>query len=221
MPTRLYLRNLTAANPPTAGEKSTALPVGTFQGNSGAGFEDLSLSTTKGTSQTSKALNSLGQTTDQDSYIARFTSLGLEAQTIAAATWTAALALSEANTNANSFLVGSLYVWRPGTSSVVGFIYDSHTSLGVEWATTEDGIVVTVSGSSVTCQANDVIVFEVWRHATQAMGSPYTQTLYFDGTTDVVGSTTTDAASYIENPNNITFITPPPPVRRLLMLGVR
>lgn len=205
MPTRLFLRGGTAANPPTAGEKSTALPVGTFKGNSGAGFEDLRLETAKGAAQTSKVLSSLAQTADQDNYIARFTSPALAAQTLSAETWTLAIAVSEANTNANSFFVGSIYIWRPSTSAVVGFIYDSHTSVGVEWVTTEDGQVLSLAGSAVTTLENDVLVIEIWRHAVQGMAAAYNQTVYFDGTTDVTDATTTDAASYLEKPTVITF----------------
>lgn len=203
--TRLFLRLLTAADPASAGEKSTALPVGTFKGNSGAGFEDLALRTAKGAAQTSKALDALAQTAHQDNYLARFTSAPLAAQTIAAQTWTLALAVSEANTNANSFIIASIYVWRPSTQAVVGFIYDSDTALGAEWSTTEAGRVVTVSGSAVTTVADDVLVFECWRHAAQGMAVAYTQTVYFDGTTDVVEGTSADAASYIQDTNGLTF----------------
>lgn len=202
--TRLFLRDLTAADPPSNGEKSTALPVGTFSGNSGAGFEDRALRTAKGTAQTSKALSSLAQTAHQDNYLARFTSPALAAQTLAAQSWTLALAVSEANSNANSFLIASIYVWRPSTQAIVGFIYDSDTALGVEWSTTEDGQVITVSGAAVTTQTDDVLVFEVWRHAAQAMAVAYTQTVYFEGTTDVTGTTTADAASYLEDTNGLT-----------------
>jgi hypothetical protein len=206
--TRLYLRAATASNPPSNGEKSTALPVGTFSGNSGSGFENLSLSTTKGSAQTSKAINSLAQTAHQDNYIARFTSDALAAQTITAQTWTIALLVGENNANANSFTVASIYVWRPGSSSVVGFIYDSdtHVTNGSEWHDTEEGYVVTVSGGSVTAQANDVLVYEAWRGAAQAKANAYAQTLFFDGTTDIVdGVTVADAASYIETPQDLTF----------------
>lgn len=208
MPTTLYLRDLTATDPPTAGEKSTALPVGTFKGNSGAGFEDLALRTAKGAAQTSKALSSLSQTAHQDNYIARFTSPALEAQTIAANTWTLAVATAEGNANANSFTIASIYVWRPSTSAVVGFIYDSDTALGSEWGGTEDGQVLSPVGVAVVAVANDVLVLCFWRHASQAMAAVYTQTLYFEGATDVTDTTTTDAASYLQTPQVLSFVAP-------------
>lgn len=206
MATRLYLRNLTADNPPTAGEKSAALPSDTLGANNATGTDETrSLRTTKGSVQTSISKNSDATTAARDNYLCRFTSPALAAQTIAAATWTIAIALSEGNNNANSFLILSLYVWRPSTQAVVGYIYDSHTSLGVEWGATEDGQVITFSGAAITVQAGDVLVLEVWRHAVQGMAAAYAQTVYFDGTTDVTDATTSDAASYLEYPGTLSF----------------
>jgi hypothetical protein len=206
MATRLYLRNVLAANAPTAGEKSTALPVGTAQLQTGANTQDRSLLLTKGTTQTSISLTGLGQTTHQDNYLARFTSLPLSAQTVTAQTWTFALALDEANAAANSQLAPCIYVWRPTGSTVVGFIIDSDTPIGVEWGASEDGIVATVSGAAVTAQLGDVVVLEVWRHApTQTNTTARVQTVWFDGATDVVDATTAGAASYIETPQNLVF----------------
>lgn len=205
MATRFYLRSTTASPTPTAGEKSTALPVGTADGNSGTGFEDLSLSVSKGAAQTSVGRNTLAQTTDQDNYLARFSSPALAAQTFTAQTWTLAVAVDEGNTQANSFTICSVYVWRPSTNSVVGFIYDSHTSLGIEWGSPEDGLVVTFAGAAVTAQAADILVLEFWRHAIQGMATQYIQTLYYNGATDVTDTTTTDAASYLETPDTIAM----------------
>jgi hypothetical protein len=204
--TRLYLRNILAAGAPTAGEKSTALPVGTAGLQSGANTQDRSLLLTKGTTQTSIAFTGLGQTTHQDNYLARFTSLPLSAQTVTAQTWTFALALNEANAAANSQLAPCIYLWRPGSSSVVGFVVDSDTPIGAEWGASEDGIVATVSGAAVTAVFGDVLVLEVWRHApSQTNTTARVQTVYFDGPTDVVDATTANAASYIETPQNLVF----------------
>lgn len=202
MPTRLFLRALTPDNSPGETERSTALPVGTFKDFL---LAVRALETTKGAAQTSGGSASLAQTAHQDNFFTSFTSDPLTTQTIAANTWTIAIAVSEANTNANSFLVLSLYVFRPSTGSVVGFIYDSDTALGVEWAAAEDGQVITFSGVSVVASAGDVLVLEVWRHGVQGMAVGYTQTIYYDGTTDVVDTTTADAASYLETPQILTF----------------
>jgi hypothetical protein len=201
--TRLYLRNVLQVRTPSYGKKSTVLPVGTADLNSGTDWEDLSLSLTKGTAQNSKTINSLAQSTHQDIYVARFTSDPLDGQDILANTWTLGLATSEANLAANSFTVLSVYVFRPSTQAVVGFIYDSDTPLGVEWGTTENGQVPTVAGSLVTAQKGDVLILEVWAHSVQGMSTAFVQTLFFDGTTDVVSGTSADAASYIETPQTL------------------
>jgi hypothetical protein len=74
------------------------------------------------------------------------------------------------------------YVWRPsGGGSKVGTIYDASTALGNEWTTTDEGRVVTFSGSSLTIQDNDVLVFEPWYVATQGMATAYTIHIDFDG----------------------------------------
>lgn len=202
MATRLYLRAKANGYAPTDGEKSTALPVGTFQ-DLGGGVNDgkRSLSLQKGVAQASHTGSSLAQTAHQDWYAGRFSATPLLAN-ITAQTWTLAIATSEGNAAGNAFTVCSLYVWRPSDSSVVGFVYDSDTTLGIEWSTTEDGQVVTFAGGAVTITAGDVLVLEVWRHAAQGMANSYTQQIYFDGATPVTDATTADAASYLETPQD-------------------
>ncbi len=206
-PTTFYLHDITTSYAPTNDEKSTALPVGTFTGNSGTGFEDLSMSSTKGTSQTSKTITSLAQNTHQDEYLARFTSPTLGAQTIPARTWTLSVATKESATNANSFAVGSIYVWRPSTSSVVGYIYDSASPRNPEFTTGERGEIYSLSGSSVATQVGDVIVLEFWVDATQTgTASTKVNTLYFDGTGTITNGTgTSNAASSLYVPFALTY----------------
>jgi len=206
-PVRFYLRASINPSTPTNGEKSTALPVGTFSGNSGDGFENLLLSTTKGSSQTSKTITSALSLLHQDMYLVRFSTPSLAAQTISANTWTLAVAVQESDTNAQSQTIASIYVYRPSTGATVGYVYDSDTALGVEFTTSEDGQVYSLAGSSVTAQDGDILVFEYWVHATQLLGLGYVNTLYFDGTTDVLDSTTSDAASYLSTPQVLTFGT--------------
>lgn len=201
MATRLFLRDLASSNAPTDGEKSAALPVGSFKGNSGPGYEDRSLETTPGAAGVTKRIVTLAQTAHQDLYIARFTSQPLSAQTIAANTWTLRLSVAESNGAANAFLVLSLYAWRPSTNSVVGYIYDSDTTIGAEWPTTETATTFTFSGSSLNVQGGDVLVVEVWAHAVQGMANPYTLTI---GLNDADG---TLRGSYLETPQNLSFQT--------------
>src|SRR5207245_4207821 len=205
-PTTLYLRSTTTNYAPPQSERSTALPVGTFKGNSRTGFEDLSLSSVKGSAQTSKAIASLAQTAPQDEYVARFTSPPLAAQTISANTWTLAVATAESSTSANSFFVGSIYVWRPSTSSVVGYIYDKAVQRGNEFATSETGIVYSLAGSAVTTNDGDVLVIEFWVDAVQGTATSRTNTLYFEGTTAPTnGTNPVTAASYLQTPQSLTY----------------
>lgn len=208
MPTKFYLRNRTTALAPSDGEKSTSLPHGTLNANSGDGFENLCLLDAKGAAQTSKSRASLAQTAQQSTYLARFTSPYLAAQTIGAQTWTYAIETSEGNDAANTFARPVLYVWRPSTAAVVGFIFDSTdvNTHGVEWTALESSQHFTFSGSAVTCNAGDVLVFEMWGTATQAAATAYTQAVYFDGTADITASGTNgDAASALTSTNNIAL----------------
>lgn len=210
MATRLYLHVAAASDPPTAGDKSSALPSGTANANSGASFESLSMNTSIGSSETSKTRTSLAQTADQDGYICRFTTTTLDVnQTISANTWTFSFAADSANANANAFIRLSIYVWRPSSSSVVGYMWDSHsaTTGETEWNDLEgNNNTVTVSGSSVSALAGDVIVCEVWYHAAQSKTTAYLNTFYFDGNT--AGGDSPNSASYLETPQNLTFGTP-------------
>lgn len=195
MPTRLFTRGVTASTAPTTGDKSTALPVGTDGGDFN---QSLALLTTNQATQTDYTYASLAQTAQQSAMIARHSSPALTAQTINANTWTLLFEGNESNAAANAFLAVSFYVWRPSTSSVVGFIRDSATTLGVEFAGTNQ--TVTFAGSAVTAQQGDILVLEAWNVATQAMGTSYTITWS-------VGRVATNIDSYIETPQDLFFFS--------------
>ncbi|MDR7537429.1 MAG: hypothetical protein QN183_13820 [Armatimonadota bacterium] len=199
MATRLFLRDLASPNAPSNGEKSAALPVGTFKGNSGAGYEDRSLNTTAGASGVTKTITTLAQTAHQDLYIARFTSSPLAAQTIQAQTWTLRLSVAESNAAANAYLILSLYAYRPSTGEVVGYIWDSDTTIGSEWPTTETAVSVTFNGAALNVSAQDVLVLEVWAHAVQGMAASYTLTVGLNGADGTL------RGSYLECPQNLSF----------------
>jgi hypothetical protein len=206
--TRFYLRTTVAANPPTNGEKSVALPVGTFKGNTGNGFENLSLSTTKGVAQTTKNIATIMQTTHQDNYICRFTSQALTARTIVAQTWRLAVGCSQGNAAATGWLVASVYIWRPSTGAVVGYIYDSDTPLGREWPDTRsfplDVMVCDLPGAEVTIQDDDVLVLEIWRHAPNSANFTYpTNPVYFEGATDAWWNVHADVGAYLESEGDL------------------
>lgn len=197
MATRFYSRSdVPSDNAPTADSKSVALPIGT--NNPGGGLNDNdSLLLTAGTADVSTNITSLAQTARQSGRFSRATSLPLAAQTISANTWTAVVRVQESNTNANAFAAFSIFVWRPSTSSRVGFIYDSSTSLGTEWGTTLSNRTYTVSGSAVTVEDGDVLSWEIWYSAAQSASKSYTLTIQERLTT------------YLETPQNLTFFTAP------------
>ena len=172
MATRLFLRDTSPTNDPGESERSVVLPVGDFQDYSQT---VKSLNLTAGTTETSVSGSSQGHTDHDDEFFTSFSSEALDAQTINANTWVVGLMLEEGSSFANSFMVLSVYVFRE-PSTVVGFIYDSDTALGAEWASGGAGRIASFSGSAVTVIAGDYIVLEVWRHtAGQGMNMSYTQ----------------------------------------------
>lgn len=177
----------------------------------------------KGTAQTSIAQTTDGTTTAETGYHARFTSNALQAGTYGSGTWTMAMAISESNANSNFFLGFSIYIWNPA-GSVRGFIYDATTAIGTEPGTSEAGEVNNITGSNVTASEGDFLVLEVWRTQTQAATMSYTNTIFFDGTTDPTdGGATSDAAAYIQAPADIPEYVAPVttiPQTNLLLIGV-
>ena len=205
MATRLFLRELTPTNDPGETERSTALPSGA------ADFQDYgiavkALRTTKGTSETSVIGSSLAHIDHDDEFFTSFSSEALAAQTINANTWTIAVDVGQGSQFANSTMDVCIYIFRE-PSTVVGFISNAHVGRGNEWPSSGGGRVVSLSGAPVTCQNGDYLVFEFWRHtATQSMDMAYTQTLFYDGGTDVTeGVDSGDAASFIETPQDLAF----------------
>ena len=125
----------------------------------------------------------------------------MSAQSVSANTWTVYLRDIESNAFANAYLAISAYVWRPSTSSVVGYIRDSTTVIGSEWTTNNNAVTYTFSGSAVTAQHGDVVVFEIWYSATQGKSTAYTVSILFDLTSYV--STPQDLSFYVEEPDRV------------------
>ena len=177
------------------------------------------MDTTIGTAQTSLTNASLALATLQNYYVTKFISKKLNQTSISANTWNYKFAAQESNANANFPCTGTAqvvyvncYVWRTSNGTKVGTILDGNTVNNFEEASTSETIIEgTFSGSAVSSITvdDDVIVFEVWFRITQAMGTSYTQTFYYDGTTE---SSITNNAAHIETPQTISFITPAVPV---------
>lgn len=105
-------------------------------------------------------------------------------------------------------LPSSLYVWRPSTGALVGYIFDSNSATGTSnfgSATTETTAIVTFTGSAVTIVNGDVLCFEAMTFTSNTA----TQTTHYayDGTTANTTDNTSvsNHASFIETPDTIAF----------------
>lgn len=193
MATRLFTLPTTAKILLSAGDKSAALPVGFDRGDFN---ENLSLSTsTSLAATTSFVYTTEGINTLQSALMARHASAPLKSQTVNANTWTLSFIGQESNNAANAFLAVSFYLYRPGTDSVIGYIRDSATTVGVEFS----GAVqtITFAGSAVTAQAGDILVLEAWNVATQ--GNVTARDITWS-----VGRTG-GVDTYIETPQDLVF----------------
>lgn len=193
MATTFYFSDNVSSYAPTSGTKSAVLPTGSD--NSLTTNDSQSLLLTTGATDTTVSITSLAQTATQSGRFARFTSDKLSAQTITAQTWTYQLRNREGNNSANAYKGLSIYIWRPSTNSVVGYIYDSTAQIGTEWTTNYTNDVSSISGSSVTCSDQDVLVNEVWYIAAQAKSVSYILDIQYN------------INSFIETPQNLTFYT--------------
>ena len=171
-----------------------------------------SMDTTIGTSQDSLVLTSNATTSQQTYYFTRFVSAPLNVTSISANTWTYFYAVKESNASANFPVNGSgpldinLYVWRPSSGIKFGTIAQGlSTSTAEPVAGSEVAQTETFSGALIPgMQAGDVLVFEVWFVVTQSAATAYTDTFYYDGTSEATG-VQTSVASYISTPQNLTF----------------
>jgi hypothetical protein len=210
---KFYLRDIQAPIGAlgTLPSASVSARTPTINGLSTAGNRDKAASRSKGAAQTSIAVTSSGVTTQQFVAIGQWLSEPLAAQTIGAGNWTASLAASEANAQANMFGALVVAVYRPSTNSIVGRIVDqpnAATSFGLEPGTAETAISgTTIAGSSLTVQDGDILVFEIWSVMTMASTTARLLTIFFNGTTDA--SATTNAA-FVSAPAAITLFAGSP-----------
>lgn len=201
---KLYLRDEAPQFDPGTSELSSVLPVAADVAD--AAEDPKSLSPYTGMAVANTGLASVATTNHQDCFFTSFSSPPLLAGEYGGGTWAYAISCSEANTVANSFFVFSVYIYRPSTASIVGFIYDSDSPLGTEWPTAQGGRGATFTGVGVTAVNGDILVLEVWRHAAQDKGASHNQVIYYGGTVDVAnGDTVADAASWIQAPHEIGF----------------
>lgn len=139
----------------------------------------------------------------------------LGAQTIPAGTWSVSTTLNEANLAANVFAAVSVYVWRPSTTSVVGRIYNVQAQLGVEPNTAAANRTshFTFSGSSVTTQNGDYLIFELHATMVPSMATAYTFGLWLNAQASVADATASQQATgsnWIDSPETLVPFNPGP-----------
>lgn len=153
--------------------------------------------------QTSQALTTLAQTTVQTNWFRRFVSLPLQAGSYDSSLgpWTLSYAVSQSNTNSNMIgTFGTLYLWRPSTGAKVTTIFDLVSPVNV--AVTASGTAQTANAANVgtwttfTPQNGDVLVIEIRAYNNQSMATAYTNTFFYDGTTE---ASATNIASFLSS----------------------
>ena len=227
--TRLYLHNALfdtgtypGSYPDTDGELQDGgagfpgTPAVTY-GKEDASSVNRSMNKTKGSSQVTMSWTSTATTATQMNYITKFISPPLQGHSsIDANQWRGHFSYAESNLSANvTFVAGVLYIWRPSTNALVGFIEDYtglHTTGEPSAASTQklfQGDFTAGSQPQVTGVANgDVIVLEIYSRHQQSAASAYTISMYIDGATeytDANNTTVTDFAAYIETPQSLSF----------------
>ncbi len=133
-----------------------------------------------------------------------FASDALGAVTIAAGTWRVGLSGTESNAAADVFHNVVVYVWRPGTGTKVGTIFDTHSGTGFGAEIADGRQIISFSGSAVTVQAGDRIVFEWWHHWLHTMASAYTSNIKYDDGTELDDIAVAEG-SWVEVPQDDIF----------------
>lgn len=195
MPNKFYLRNTTQTSAGTLPPSNQSVDIAQTPTQIVSGTNRV-LDNAIGAGQTSLVLTTQ-PSGGQASLIGRWVSDPIAAQTISAQTITLSGARAESNLNSNFLVTPYLVVYRPSTGNMVGsmlflnaFSMAENTSAGTQQAAS-----IAPTSSSVTAQDQDVIVLEIWRNTTaQSMNTSYTNTWYFDGTTEASAS---NVASFI------------------------
>ncbi len=185
---------------PGAGTTTTGSATTTVTGAS----TNRSLDNTPGAGQTSVAFASAAATA-QSQWVRRFCSgpIGGQSLLTTSAGFQLHYAAQQSNTNANFAPGACCVIWRPSTGVVVGrFVDIGAMGLGQALGGTVEAWPGSNSANTtaVTVLDGDIIVVEVWNNNPQGMTTSYTDTFYYDGTTE--GSSST-AASFIEFANAI------------------
>lgn len=149
---------------------------------------------TPGVSQVSAALTTAAQTSLQTNWFRRFVSNELASQNPGTVTLTLRLGASESNANSDMFESGLVYalIWRPSTGATI-WSADAISLLN-EPGTSQTNCSGSGSWAIGAIAPGDVFIAEIYSWQSQAMASSYTNTIFYDGTTE--NSTTSNAAHF-------------------------
>lgn len=169
---------------------------------------------TIGAGQVSIAITTLASTSTQTNWFRRFVSEPIATQTIGdVASITVAYAYSMSSLNSLFRPAALLAVWRPGTGAIVGEV---SLALSADvWTETSAGSTVEIASSfvvptgagqnNISALNGDILVVELWRNiSVQSMGTAYTNTIFYDGTTE--GSASNNAG-YLDMGSDIAMFS--------------
>lgn len=198
MALKRYLRTGTTTETgyPTAAKSAAMTDV------AGLGVFGLATSLTPGVAQASVSLTPPAQ--NENDIMASFVWGRLSVGgTIAAGNWTLSAAGDRAGSGVTTRVRFSVYVWRPSTTSVIGFIVDGTTQ---NLSDPETAFSTTLAGAAVSgTQAGDLVVCEVWAQDPN-LGGGHTSVFYYNGTTE--GSASSNAA-YLLAPADVPLADDP------------
>lgn len=208
MPSKFYWHTATTTDTGTLPAAGTTVKSSAYDVTGPTGWDtNRSMDSVLGVSQTSAVFTNPADLNLHGCAFLRFCSAPIAAQTIAAQVITVSLARAESNLNSNfNAAVTTVVIWRPSNGSVVGRPTENLAVLEQTSAGTEEaGTAATASSTSVTAQDGDIIVIEVGRSSNvQDMGTAYTNTIYYDGTTE---ASATSCASFIQFATAIVMST--------------
>jgi hypothetical protein len=223
MPTKLYLRNITNSQTGTfpSGEQSSSTATQTA---TGANTLRSMIREISAVAQSTLAVASGANLSQQLHFMGFFCSPPLKNAFSFSTSGTITLnAASIKGNNSANWCVNALsvYVWRPGTGSLVGYLRDAagvSNGAAINPGTTQavDHNANLPITSAVSAQINDVIICEVWAYvAGQSASMSYNNSFCYSGTTE---NTTEDAASsnhasFLEFSDDLAFTTDEEPVK--------
>lgn len=208
MPTRLFLRdtvNALAGIFPLVPQSAVVTPI--TQSILGQDLTIRTMRSATGASMVTRTFTSSATTAVQRVFHGYFCSDTLVgAQQIPPQSCTLNLANRESSLSMNlgSDLRYCAYVWRPATSSLVGYLVDGLGLTGDAEPTVTTALRVNrgsiTSTVTVSAASGDVIIVEVYQVFTQALATAYVGQFAYDGTTQnlTVNTSVTNHASFFE-----------------------